>query len=303
MTHGGGSKDRTYTEAQIRKRDGRLGNRDTETVSWYHDQINKYPMLKHNADQNVDECRDMFQRYNDSTVPREKERLRAALINANLRLVVSIAKKWKGSGIPLEDLYQEGNIGLMKAVERYDYKMGFRFSTYATWWIKQAIQTHVQKTKKTIRLPAHAAGLQRKMISAAEDFKTEFGSEPSAEDLAMLLSTEEHKVSTRIVKATMQSGRQTVSLSTPLSTDDAGGDTIGDTIADNSITANPFESVAEREYIEITRRVLDDLSDKEAAILRLRFGISEDPSGDTAYPITQDELDAVALHGKGLDDE
>lgn len=269
-----------------------VGSAQRDTVSWYLNEIQKHPTLAHEASVAI------FQQFNAEQDEKPKLRLKQKLVNSNLRLVISIAKGYRNTGLPMEDLIQEGNIGLMKAVDRYDWSKGFRFSTYATWWIRQSIGQHVLKRRKTIRLPAHAAGLQRKMISAAEEYKKEFGSEPSAEDLSLLLGTSE-----RIVKATMQSGRQTISLSSPLSTDDSGGDTIGDTIADTSPRANPFESVAENELIAITRRVLSELTAKEASILRLRFGITEDAADSLNFPITQEELENVALKSRGLENK
>jgi RNA polymerase primary sigma factor len=287
MAGGAGVKDTTHALAKVRARNARVSNQDT--VSWYLNEIQKHPTLVHEASVEI------FKEFNTEQDEAKKLRIKQKLTVANLRLVISIAKGYRNTGVPMEDLIQEGNIGLMKAVDRYDWSKGYRFSTYATWWIRQSISQHVLKRRKTIRLPAHAAGLQRKMITAAEEYKKEMGSEPSAEELAELLNTSE-----RIVKATMQSGRQVLSLSTPLTSDDTGSDTIGDTITDTSLRANPFESVAENQLIEIARRVLHDLSPKEAQILRLRFGISENPTNSQDFSITQEELELVALKGQGL---
>lgn len=290
MSGGGGVKDTTAAQARVRERNARLNNAETDTVSWYLNEIQRHPTLEH------DDSVAVFKQYNEATSEGAKNLLKTKLINSNLRLVVSIAKLYRKSGIPMEDLIQEGNLGLIKAVERYDYTKGFRFSTYATWWIRQHIGQHVLKRRKTIRLPAHAAGVQRKMISAAEKYRDEHGQEPTAEELSELIQT-----SPRIVKATQISGRQVVSLSSPL-TGDANSDTIGDTIADTSQRANPFDQVSEAEMIRLTREVLHELTPKEAAILRLRFGITEDPQNSESYPVTQEELEAMALNGEGLKD-
>lgn len=275
---------------------------DTDTVSWYLHEIQRHKLLAHDdsvqlfkdyiAGRTLDEEGEVLSRTPEAMKIRQK------LVNSNLRLVISITKMYRNSGLPMEDLIQEGNIGLMKAVERYDWEKGCKFSTYATWWIKQAIGQHVLKRKRTIRLPAHAAGLQRKMFAAAEDYKKEFNTEPSAEELAELLGT-----SQRIVKATMQSGRQVISLSAPLSSGTDGGDsTVGDTIQDMSRNASPFEVLAEKELMHIAKSVLADLTPKESAILRLRYGISEESNDSAQFPITQSEVEAIEA-GVGLQNE
>lgn len=298
MGSGGGVKDTTYRDANARKKV--FGDRsEVDTVSWYLHEIQRHKLLTH------DDSVELFKAYvagrtldeEGEVVSRtpEAEKIRKQLVSANLRLVISIVKMYRNSGLQMEDLIQEGNIGLMKAVERYDWQKGCKFSTYATWWIKQAIGQHVLKRKRTIRLPAHAAGLQRKMFAAAEDYKKEFNSEPSAEELAELLGT-----SQRIVKATMQSGRQTISLSAPLTTDRES--TVEDTIQDMSKDASPFEVLAEKELMRIARSVLSELTPKESAVLRLRYGISEDSNDSSQFPVTRSELESI-MNGRGLSDE
>ena len=298
MGGAGGVKDTTYRDANARKKV--FGDRsEVDTVSWYLHEIQRHKLLTH------DDSVELFKAYvagrtldeEGEVVSRtpEAEKIRKQLVSANLRLVISIVKMYRNSGLQMEDLIQEGNIGLMKAVERYDWQKGCKFSTYATWWIKQAIGQHVLKRKRTIRLPAHAAGLQRKMFAAAEDYKKEFNTEPSAEELAELLGT-----SQRIVKATMQSGRQIISLSAPLTTDRES--TVEDTIQDMSKDASPFEVLAEKELMRIARSVLSELTPKESAILRLRYGISEDSNDSSQFPVTRSELESI-MNGRGLSDE
>jgi RNA polymerase primary sigma factor len=255
-----------------------------DAVGSYLASLHKLPQLKH------PEVVDLFKTLEQGNSA--SERARKKLIECNLRLVVSIAKQYKGHNLPIEDLIQEGNIGLMKAVERFKWEKGFKFSTYATWWIKQAIGQHVLKRKRIIRLPAHAAAIQRKMLKAADEFRESMGCEPTQEELQAMIGASE-----TVVKATMHSGRNVISLQQPISASESSDGTIGDKIEDDRLGSDPHENVEQKELLEITRRVLDTLSMKEAAILRLRFGLCDDNAG--SYPITELEIDEV-MSGKGL---
>jgi RNA polymerase primary sigma factor len=257
----------------------------TTVVEQYFDRLHDYPQLKH------PELVELFQSVETGGAVADAARKR--LIECNLRLVVSIAKQYKGHNIPIEDLIQEGNIGLMKAVERFKWEKGFRFSTYATWWIKQAIGQHMLKRRRIIRLPAHAATVQRKMLQAAEEYRDTMGCEPTQEELTELIGASE-----TVVKATMHSGRAVISLQQPISSS-GDGDAIEDKIEDIRPESDPYDNVAQKELLEIAQKVLADLSPKEAAILRLRFGLVDDDTDDASYPITQEEIDTV-MAGKSL---
>jgi RNA polymerase sigma factor (sigma-70 family) len=250
------------------------------TISAYLNDLKAFPQLKH------PDVVTLFQQYESGGSAAEKARKK--LIESNLRLVISIAKKQKGHNIPLEDLIQEGNLGLLKAIERFDYKKGFRFSTYATWWIKQAISQHVLKRKRMIRLPAHAAGIQRKLIQASQEFKELTGSDPTQEDLMTLVDASE-----TVVKATLASGNNVVSLSQTISSDPDSG-TLEEKLEDTDGRNDPFYNVSSKELMDIVRCVLSNLSDKESAILKLRFGLfDEHEVVDESYRISEEELAAL----------
>ena len=273
------------------------GSTDKNVVSTYLSALQRYPQL------NKAQATELFQEYNkgctrdaeNEVIERtpEAKKIRAKLTECNLRLVVSIAKQYKGHNIPIEDLIQEGNIGLMKSIDRFKWEKGFMFSTYATWWIKQAIGQHVLKRKRMIRLPAHAATVQRKMLQAAEEYREDKGSEPTTEELMEIVGASE-----TVVKATMHSGRGTISLQQPLSSS-GEGDTIEDKVEDERPGCDPFANVAEKQLLEITKNVVCNLSHKEAAILRLRFGLVDDSTDSSEYPITEEEARMV-MEGKGL---
>jgi RNA polymerase primary sigma factor len=263
--------------------------KDSNVVSLYLSDISRFPTLNH-AD-----SVELFKKYEATKDPKTKKKL----IESNLRLVVSIAKAYRASGLPFEDLLQEGNLGLIKSIDKYDWKRGFRFSTYASWWVKQAIGQHVMKRKRTIRMPAHALGVQKKLMGAREEYIQLFGGEPSVEELSDLVGASE-----TVVRATMQSGRQMLSLSSPAYAGNSGGEggeaTLADMIPDDGSRANPYENVLEMELMQITKKVLMQLTPREAAILRLRFGLSEDGSNHKGFPVTETELENIIVRKKGL---
>ncbi len=190
---------------------------------------------------------------------------RESLIKANTRLVVSIAKKYIGCGVPFLDLIQEGNLGLMKAVEKYDYLRGFRFSTYATWWIRQTITRAIAEQGRTIRVPVHMVDRIRQMYKAAHDLEQKLGHPPSKEELAAELEVEVERV-----EWMMKVSRTPLSLETPVGEDD--GTELGAFVEDEQ-SPTPNQLVYQNMLREKINEVLSTLTPREARILKLRFGL------------------------------
>ncbi len=193
---------------------------------------------------------------------------REHLIKANTRLVVSIAKKYMGRGVPFLDLIQEGNLGLMKSIEKFDYKRGFRFSTYATWWIRQTVTRAIADQGRTIRVPVHMTDRIRQMYKASHELEQELGHPPTAEELASEMETDTHKVNWML-----QVSWSPLSLESPVGDDE---DSEFGMFVEDEITPPPAQTAYENMLREKVEEVLNTLSPREARILRLRFGLNHD---------------------------
>ena len=204
-------------------------------------------------------------RVEHETIIREAQAAREHLGRANTRLVVSIAKRYMGQGLPFPDLIQEGNVGLMRAVDKYDYKRGNRFSTYATWWIRQAITRALAQKTRTIRIPLHMTERIRQMYRTAQVLEQELGRRPTPEEIA-----EQMELPAESVRGMMDASQHAIALERPVGDD--GDSEFGDFIEDVD-TPEPSDAAAHHLLQEQIEEVLSDLTPRQAHILRLRFGL------------------------------
>ena len=230
-----------------------------DSVKIYLQQIGKIPLLS--AEEELKVAKEIKDNNSESA--------KETLINANLRLVVSIAKKYIGRGLSFLDLIQEGNMGLMKAAEKFDYEKGYKFSTYATWWIQQSITRAIADKSRIIRLPVHMIETLSKIKKVTVDLTTETGKIPSKEEIAYKVGIPVNKLS-----ALIKAAQSTISIETPATVKDESSK-LGDFIVDES-TISPDTKVTQENLFDDIRKMLNQLSPKERDVLILRYGLNDD---------------------------
>jgi RNA polymerase sigma factor (sigma-70 family) len=268
---------------------------EQDLVRLYLDGIGKYPLLSKDDEvvlaQTIEAGREARAELDSGAklTPSRRRALRRTITagdtavetftNANLRLVVSIAKKYQSAEMPLLDLVQEGNLGLIHAVEKFDWRKGFKFSTYATWWIRQAIGRGIDNSSRTIRLPVHAGDQIRRLLRVRSQMEGELGRLPTPAELSEAMQMPESQIS-----ELLQYGTEAVSLETPIGAD---GDTELADIVSDPFAPSPFETVAQNMLGSEIQRLLAPLDERERQILELRYGL------DRGEPRTLEEVGAA----------
>ena len=284
-THERHIMDTCVTRAGMPRRDFITSFPNNETdLAWIHDQVtggqkyaaqlaqykdeivraqNKLCALQNSAHMNIPEIKDINRRM--SIGEAKARRAKKEMVEANLRLVISIAKKYTNRGLQFLDLIQEGNIGLMKAVDKFEYRRGYKFSTYATWWIRQAITRSIADQARTIRIPVHMIETINKLNRISRQMLQEIGREPTPEELAERMDMPEDKV-----RKVLKIAKEPISMETPIGDDEDSH--LGDFIEDQNIDS-PIDSASMEGLKEATQGVLSGLTPREAKVLRMRFGI------------------------------
>ena len=236
---------------------GELATATTDALQLFLNEMARYPLLT--AEQEVELAK---------RIERGDKAAKDRMVNSNLRLVVSIAKKYQGHGLSLLDLIQEGIIGLIRAVEKFDWRRGYKFSTYATWWIRQAVQRGVANKARTIRMPVHIVDRERKIARAERELHAKLGRGPTLEEIA-----KSAKLPLKQVREVQEAARAVTSLDRPIG--DEGAAALGDLVAGGE--AAPEEELEISLRQEALRRAVAELPDRERDVLKMRFGLNGDP--------------------------
>jgi len=259
LTADNSDEDDIFSIAPVKTGENIASVNTDDSVKLYLQQIGKIPLLS--AEEELEIAKKIKENNDQQAINK--------LINANLRLVVSIAKKYIGRGLSFLDLIQEGNMGLMKAAERFDYSKGYKFSTYATWWVQQAITRAIADKSRLIRLPVHMIEMLSKIKKATVDLTTENGSVPTREEIAQKLGISVSKLSTLIKAA-----QDTISIESPTTAKDETAK-LGDLIVDES-TLSPDTKVTNDNLLNDVKKMLNQLSQKERDVLIMRYGLDDD---------------------------
>jgi RNA polymerase primary sigma factor len=236
---------------------GELATATTDALQLFLNEMARYPLLT--AEQEVELAK---------RIERGDKAAKDRMVNSNLRLVVSIAKKYQGHGLSLLDLIQEGIIGLIRAVEKFDWRRGYKFSTYATWWIRQAVQRGVANKARTIRMPVHIVDRERKIARAERELHVKLGRAPTLQEIA-----KSAKLPLKQVREVQEAARAVTSLDRPVGTE--GDASLGDLVAGQE--APPEEELEISLRQDVLRRAIAELPDRERDVLKMRFGLNGDP--------------------------
>ena len=244
---------------------GKEGNK--EMLRSHSDELHvlreKFEQLEKQVGLPISEIKDISRRM--SIGEAKARRAKKEMVEANLRLVISIAKKYTNRGLQFLDLIQEGNVGLMKAVDKFEYRRGYKFSTYATWWIRQAITRSIADQARTIRIPVHMIETINKLNRVSRQILQEKGREALPEELAERMDMPEHKI-----RKVLKIAKEPISMETPIGDDEDSH--LGDFIEDKNVEA-PVDSALTSGLGKATRDILDGLTDREARVICMRFGI------------------------------
>jgi len=247
---------RSATEAESTYVNGDLAVATTDALQLFLNEAGRWPLLT--ADEEVELAK---------RIERGDQEAKERMINSNLRLVVSIAKRYQGHDLHLLDLIQEGIIGLIRAVEKFDWRRGFKFSTYATWWIRQAVQRGVANKSRTIRIPVHIVEREQKISRAERELATQLGRQPSEQEVA-----KRAKLQLKQVREVRQVARAVTSLDKPIGSENEGS--FGELVASDRET--PEEEVTYSLQEKALRRAVADLPEREREIVKLRYGLNGD---------------------------